>query len=502
MKITRVVTAALQERPDAKVFVATDDEASLTEMRRAFGERIIACDSVRHQGGQTWDWGPTGDGSLPGYIARNPEQAAQNGADAVVEYLLLEKCELLIHNGASLARTVLLANPTLPCINTHAPEATRQASTLRERWWEVRAELFELMKLRPIRSYFHRLFVMATSRGDELSPSKYKGEDLRAWPRLSKGLRREIWIEIKSIPLKPWRWLYTHGRPSRRSKHRQIIKEKAAREIVGQPYIEKPRVSLIVHSFNQVENVKRLAMRLRKTLAEELIVCEDGSLDGSAEEWKELLNRPNDFLIGTNDLHEVRVLDRAIRLAKGELVCIIQDDDRPPDNGDWLELAKSLFEIYPKLGVLGGWQGFTQGFSETWNHELGRGEGPIPTLCPVLKIPFMFVDSVNIGPYFIRKSVYEHVGSFDTRYSPPGISGILFEADYCYRTWLGGFQVGLVDIPVGKLNNSGGTQLWGAADRVLQEQRNLNRLQRIYAEHQATLDRLRNEAGAGLIKRL
>jgi hypothetical protein len=37
----------------------------------------------------------------------------------VIEHLLLARCAALVHNGSSLARTVLLRNPVLPHVNTH-----------------------------------------------------------------------------------------------------------------------------------------------------------------------------------------------------------------------------------------------------------------------------------------------------------------------------------------------------------------------------------------------
>ncbi len=45
--------------------------------------------------------------------------AAKNGEDAVIESLLLSRCDHLVHNGSSLARTVLLHAPELPHTNTH-----------------------------------------------------------------------------------------------------------------------------------------------------------------------------------------------------------------------------------------------------------------------------------------------------------------------------------------------------------------------------------------------
>lgn len=114
----RTLSSLLRTHPRARFFVATDAEASLVRLRATFGDRILAYDSVRHRDGEPAGAGPTGR-IMPAYIASDSGLAAQNGEDAVVEYLLLSRCSHLVHNGAGLAMTVLLANPTLPHINTH-----------------------------------------------------------------------------------------------------------------------------------------------------------------------------------------------------------------------------------------------------------------------------------------------------------------------------------------------------------------------------------------------
>lgn len=108
----------LEERPSAKVVVATDAEASLRFLSDAFGDRVVAYDAVRHAEGEAAGEGPTGC-IMPAYVAADRETAAQNGEDAVVEYLLLARCEHLVHNGASLAATVLLKAPDMGHTNTH-----------------------------------------------------------------------------------------------------------------------------------------------------------------------------------------------------------------------------------------------------------------------------------------------------------------------------------------------------------------------------------------------
>lgn len=119
-RFINAIETQLSAFPDASIFVATDAETSLDRMREAFGDRVVAYDSIRDQGGEPAGVGPTGR-IMPAYITQDPSVAAQNGEDAVVEYLLLGRCSHLVHNGASLATTVLLSRPELPHTNTRRP---------------------------------------------------------------------------------------------------------------------------------------------------------------------------------------------------------------------------------------------------------------------------------------------------------------------------------------------------------------------------------------------
>jgi hypothetical protein len=108
----------LESLPDARIVVASDEQSSLDHLTRSFSDRVVAYDSVRHQGGEAAGQGPTG-WIMPAYIAGDRDRAARNGEDAIIEYLLLSQCDHLVHNGSSLARTVLLNAPRLPHTNTH-----------------------------------------------------------------------------------------------------------------------------------------------------------------------------------------------------------------------------------------------------------------------------------------------------------------------------------------------------------------------------------------------
>lgn len=117
-KYVTEIQRLLEVRPTARIFVATDAQSSLEYLRKAFGTRVFAYNSIRHESGEAAGKGPTG-WIMPAYIAGDRDRAAKNGEDAVIEYLLLSRCNHLVHNGSSIARTVLLNVPQLPHTNTH-----------------------------------------------------------------------------------------------------------------------------------------------------------------------------------------------------------------------------------------------------------------------------------------------------------------------------------------------------------------------------------------------
>ena len=113
----------LRIEPDATILVASDDQASVDYFVDVFGCRVTAYDSIRHRSGAPAGRGPSG-WLMPAYIAGDRDTAARNGEDAVVEYLLLSRCDYLVHNGSSLARTALLNSPELSHFNTHRKPRT------------------------------------------------------------------------------------------------------------------------------------------------------------------------------------------------------------------------------------------------------------------------------------------------------------------------------------------------------------------------------------------
>jgi hypothetical protein len=109
----------LRQQPDACIFVASDTQLSVDRMRERFGNRVVACDSIRHESGELAGMGPTGR-IMPAYLTGDSDRAARNGEEAVIEYLLLSRCNFLVHNGSSIPHTVLLTAPGMPASNMMA----------------------------------------------------------------------------------------------------------------------------------------------------------------------------------------------------------------------------------------------------------------------------------------------------------------------------------------------------------------------------------------------
>lgn len=237
---------------------------------------------------------------------------------------------------------------------------------------------------------------------------------------------------------------------------RRVRARKQARAASPYVYAEAPSMSLVIQSFNHRYNIASIVDALRDTAADELIICEDGSVDGSDRAWRAALDRPNEFVVLSNDLHEIRTYNRAVSYARGEFVGVMQDDDIPPADPSWLADAISLLRAYPKLGVVGCWNGWSHAYGDParlvlehvgpeMHGAVGEEIRPIRLRDPQTNVPFTFVEAVGIGPMFFRRSVFLELGGFDPALSAPGESGIWLDYELCVRAWLAGHQVGVYE---------------------------------------------------------
>lgn len=262
---------------------------------------------------------------------------------------------------------------------------------------------------------------------------------------------------------------------------------------------ETPTACAIVQSYNHVDNIDRIAHALISNPAiDEIIVCEDGSSDGSLERWTENLRGKRHFIVVSNNLHEVRCYNRAMRLSSAQYFILLQDDDIPPiasanlgadasgtmpqsssddttnDSGgdspnfnsagssshavtdNWVTHAKALFEADPKLGLLSGYigqmwdpatgEGFE--FGEQTSDHGGQRKGStyrLPFLSRKTNHPFMYCECAWAAPLFIRAEALHRVGGLDVGLFNKGEPGVWQDCVLSYATWTAGWRVGVYD---------------------------------------------------------
>lgn len=301
------------------------------------------------------------------------------------------------------------------------------------------------------------------------------------------------------------------GRQARRLPERvkayRVRQRKAAMSDGERRYNHEPTVSFLLQSFNQRSNIPDIAPRIPHGRESERIICEDGSSDGSLEAWDERMTRRNDFIVRSNDLHEIRAYTRAIGLSRGEFVCLLQDDDEPPGDTGWVNETLTLFERYPDLGVVCGQSGWglqdldpeyrfeppSEGGHEVTDRWLREGGGvkdeqpeDVPTVDPGTGRPFVFVPCISVGPVFVRRSVFDALGGFDLNFSEPGKPGMGFEVDFALRCWRAGYTVGFT--PVGfDRGDVGGTLMFAPEER---EQAKTDAWERLRAKHRDAFDHI------------
>jgi hypothetical protein len=146
-----IIDRLLQSQPSARIFVASDAQSSVDRMCEQYGKRVIAYNSIRHEYGHMVGTGPTGL-IMPAYLTRDRDRAAKSGEEAVIEYLLLSRCNYLVHNGSGLAQAVLLTVPDLPASRAlPKPSSLRLAAAV---WRHRFALVRETISGEPIRSWY------------------------------------------------------------------------------------------------------------------------------------------------------------------------------------------------------------------------------------------------------------------------------------------------------------------------------------------------------------
>lgn len=221
----------------------------------------------------------------------------------------------------------------------------------------------------------------------------------------------------------------------------------------------QPRLSAIVQSFNHHLNIANISGALKtSSLIEEVVISEDGSTDGSMHDWHTSLPDDSHFIIRSNNIHELRSYNRAMRMSSGDIVVLLQDDDLLPRSDEWIRNALKLFDAIPELGVLGGYIG------QLWDHASGQGyeygeqvsthgglrQGntkPLPHIEPKTGLPFMYAECTWIAPVFIRRKLLQKAGGLELTIAQRGEPGVWQDCVFSYEAWVNGYRVGAYSAP-------------------------------------------------------
>lgn len=217
-------------------------------------------------------------------------------------------------------------------------------------------------------------------------------------------------------------------------------------------YNPAPLVTFVFQTHNKSVAMAHLVPKLRQVPQSEIIVIDDGSSLEHTQRLAALLTGANEFLLRSNDLYENITYDRCLRLANGQYVVLLQDDDNW-DNLDWVTTALRHFEAHPRLVILGGKNALEQEFcdaSQTFESK---------AVTPPRGVDFWYCTAVNRAPMWIRKDLFlQHLHHIDFRFAP-------FQYDddeLCSRAWLCGLEVGWYDARFSSLT-AGGMRLWNRA---------------------------------------
>lgn len=257
-------------------------------------------------------------------------------------------------------------------------------------------------------------------------------------------------------------------------KRTHITQNNKSRESwLSKGYNNEPIVTVIIQSHNKSLQVSHIITKLRAYPSIELIIIDDGSTPEHNRALAKLLTRANEFLLHSNDLYENIMYDRAIRMANGRFIALLQDDD-DFDNLKWIDTAIHYFEQYPRLCIIGGKGALEFAFEPP--KAFGKSISP--------QHPFDFVPAVNRAPMWVNKGLYmQKLKSIDFNFAP-------FQYDdyeLCARTWLQGLQVGWYDAGFHSLS-TGGMRLWNRLFATQQTERNSRLLYDLYHQHKEEIE--------------
>jgi hypothetical protein len=208
-----------------------------------------------------------------------------------------------------------------------------------------------------------------------------------------------------------------------------------------------PRVSFALQYFKRPNLVQKIATQLvgyatKYNFPIEVLINDDSATE--IQEWHEALEKIPHAIVCAGNVHEIRGYNRLALMSRAQIVAVIQDDDLPPLEPNWLIQAEDNFYEHKNLALIAGLVGQIQGGPDTgrWGKQRGRHVKQIPYYDKKGR-PFMFVSWANIGPFVLKRDAFLMSGMFHDSYSCRGDPGIGFDYEYGIRLWRNNKEVAL-----------------------------------------------------------
>ena len=113
----REIDRILRDNHNCRIFLATDEDHVVDFFKSRYDTLVYSNDFIRRKPDGPIAVCDSNGWTMPAYFAANSDVAAKNGEEVVRDFLLLCKSDYLVHNGSSVARTVMFAMPELRSIN-------------------------------------------------------------------------------------------------------------------------------------------------------------------------------------------------------------------------------------------------------------------------------------------------------------------------------------------------------------------------------------------------
>ncbi len=208
-----------------------------------------------------------------------------------------------------------------------------------------------------------------------------------------------------------------------------------------------PAVSIVIPTYNGITHTETCLTVLRETLPPnfrgEIIVVDDASTDETPdvlERWASLDERCK-VLRNPKNAGFVTSCNRGASCATGEIIIFLNNDTIPLPG--WLVPMLQIFHDYPDAGAVGGKLVYPNGrlqeaggviFADGSGANFGWGDYEVDA--PLYNY-MREVDYCSGALLATRRSLFQELGGFDTRYCPAYYE----DTDYCFAVREKGFRV-------------------------------------------------------------